>query len=237
MRNCLVITAITLLAGCTHNDVMMKKQVELEARVEHLVQNYSGLATRLNQMDASLRDIQEKSREQATTLEEMKLAVKQPAPIQEETLAEPVAPPIAKPTKIEVIIPEAGPKEHDAAPADAYMKAFGIYGANKYPEAIEAFSTFIKNYPESDFSGNAQYWIGECYYTQSNLPQALESFKKVIEKYPKSNKVPDAMLKMAYTLYAMKEPEKAKATLESLVAKYPASHHAVIKAKERLNKR
>jgi tetratricopeptide (TPR) repeat protein len=63
-------------------------------------------------------------------------------------------------------------------------------------------SAFIRH-PDSEYAGNAQYWIGECYYTQRDYARALEAFNKVIERYPKGQKVPDALLKVGFSLTAL----------------------------------
>ena len=145
----------------------------------------------------------------------------------------PAAPQKPAVTKIELINTDARTRGKTDSSSAAYMKAFGLYSANKYPEAIEAFTDFLRKYPDAEYAVNAQYWIGECYYSRSDLPKALESFRTVIAKYPYGKKVPDAMLKTGYTLSAMKETEKARSVFESLIVKFPEST-AAAKARERL---
>jgi tol-pal system protein YbgF len=115
-----------------------------------------------------------------------------------------------------------------------YIKAFGLYSANKFPAAIDAFESFLKNNPRSDYAANALYWIGECYYSLSDFPKAKDVFLKVSESYPKSSKTPDALLKLGYTLSALNEKEKAAGIFEKIITSYPSSP-AAIKARERLN--
>lgn len=243
LRRLAVLSLLFAAGGCAHNDVLMQKQVELEARIEQLAQGGKALQSQVAEMNGTVRELREQVQSQATALEEMKLAVRPPAPLVEESLSDKpqvdkkTADTAAKNSRIEVINKDSTPADKEPAPSEAYIKAFGLYSANNYRAAIEAFTAFLRAYPGSEFAGNAQYWIGECYYTMNDLSQALEAFKKVVENYPKGNKVPDAMLKMGYTLSAMKESEKARAVLESLIEAYPSSNHAVIKAKERLKGR
>jgi tol-pal system protein YbgF len=129
----------------------------------------------------------------------------------------------------------AAPGDSDSAEQDSYMKAFGLFSSNNYGAAIEAFTVFIKTYPASEYAGNAQYWIGECYYTQHDFKQALEAFNKVIDRYPKGKKVPDALLKVGFSQISLNEPAKARVTLESLIEKYPKSP-AAAKARERMKR-
>ena len=102
------------------------------------------------------------------------------------------------PAKIEVVNQEAPAKGRDSGPPADYVKAFGLYSANNFPEAITAFETFLKNNPQSEYAANALYWIGECHYSLSDLPKAKDIFFKVAGNYPNSPKAPDALLKLGY---------------------------------------
>jgi tol-pal system protein YbgF len=109
-------------------------------------------------------------------------------------------------------------------------------GTNNYGDAIASFESFITAYADSEYAGNAQYWIGECYYTQHDFTKAIEAFTKVVDNYPKGKKVPDAILKVGYSLINLNQPDKARVALEALVEKYPKTP-AADKARERLIRR
>ncbi|KAF0218673.1 MAG: tetratricopeptide domain-containing [Geobacteraceae bacterium] len=231
----LLVAVCLAISGCGGNDVIVKKQMEMEARLEQLVQGNVAANARLTELSGDLKEVQNQVRNHAASIEELK-----PGYIELKSSLEAIAqktadpPPLLTP-KIEVVNREAPAADKDAAPQDAYMKAFGLFSANNYVQAVEAFESFIRTYPDSEYAGNAQYWIGECHYTQRNYPQALDAFDKVIANYPKGKKVPDAMLKFGYTLIGMNEQAKAKVTLQSLIEKYPKSH-AAVKAREKLGR-
>jgi tol-pal system protein YbgF len=231
--------SILILSGCAAQDATLKKQAELESRLESLAMANNSINQRLSTLSNDVRDLQEQRKEDSTALREMRDSIMNIRALTDELLVRKASPQTtATPQKIELINKEDAnsPQQHNDVRSEAYLKAFGLYSANKYDEAIESFSAFIKAYPDSEYAANAQYWIGECYYTRSDLPKALDSFNKVISNYPHGNKVPDAMLKAGYTLFAMKQPEKAAPLLESLVSKYPDSP-AAIRAKEKLLQR
>jgi tol-pal system protein YbgF len=231
--------SILILSGCAAQDATLKKQAELESRLESLAMANNSINQRLSTLSNDVRDLQEQRKEDSTALREMRDSIMNIRALTDELLVRKASPQTtATPQKIELINKEDAnsPQQHNDVRSEAYLKAFGLYSANKYDEAIESFSAFIKAYPDSEYAANAQYWIGECYYTRSDLPKALDSFNKVISNYPHGNKVPDAMLKAGYTLFAMKQPEKAAPMLESLVSKYPDSP-AAIRAKEKLLQR
>ena len=225
-------------SGCSEYDVILKKQTEMDARLEQLVQGSAAANKRLAELSGEVKDLQSRVKAQTAELDELKTVAPQLKDLKSsvETLSpkgnEP--PPAATP-RIEVVSSDAVPPDTDAAPQEAYMKAFGLFSSNRYSEAIDAFDAFIRNHPTHEYAGNAQYWIGECHYTQRNYPLALEAFEKVMSGYPKGNKVPDAMLKAGYTLISMNESVRAKATLKALVEKYPKSP-AAAKARERLGR-
>lgn len=224
-------------SGCGNNDVIIKKQMELEARFEQLVQGSASSNVRLAEIDNELKALQTQIKATSSDVEQMKPAYQelktsvellaQKAPV--ETAPAPPAP------RIELVNKDAVPVDKDAGPQDAYMKAFGLFSSNNYSLAIDAFDSFIKSYPGSEFAGNAQYWIGECHYTQHNYVKAIEAFNRVLKNYPNGNKAPDAMLKIGFSHISMNELSKAKTELQSLIEKYPKSP-AAAKARERLSR-
>ena len=215
-------------AGCANNDIIIRKQAEMDARMEQLIQANAGNSARLTELFTTVQELQGQVRSASTELRELKSTVDTLTP-RAEVKPSPVLPP-----KI-IVVEKGGAAESDAAEQDAYMKAFGLFSANNYAGAILAFEAFIRQHPGSEYAGNAQYWIGECYYTQRDYGRALDAFNRVIEGYAKGKKVPDAMLKVGFTLISLNQPDKARSALEALVEKYPKSP-AAAKARERLSR-
>lgn len=236
-RGYIIVFCLLALCGCANRDSLLRKQAEQESRLETLAKGSSITNQQVNGLSSDLSDLQEQVRKNTAELRELRESVMNLRASADEQLVKKAAVRADAPIpKIEVInkTVEDEKKGRRDVRAEEYMKAFGLYSANRFEEAIESFSAFIKAYPDSDYSANAQYWIGECYYTRSNLPKALEAFKKVISNYPAGNKVPDAMLKAGYTLFALKQRESATALLESLVKRFP-ENPAAAKAREKLS--
>ena len=120
----------------------------------------------------------------------------------------------------------------------AYQKAFDMLKEGRYKMANTSFKGFVKQYPNSSYAGNSQYWLGESNYVTRNFEQAIKEFQAVLNKYPGSNKVPDAMLKLGYTYYELHDFAEAKSILNKLRKRYTKSTAARLAAKrlERMNK-
>ncbi|MDH3631096.1 MAG: tol-pal system protein YbgF [Gammaproteobacteria bacterium] len=113
------------------------------------------------------------------------------------------------------------PSVTQSAEKEAYQAAFDTLKEGRYKQAKTELKTFLDKYPNSSFSGNAQYWLGEAHYVTRNFDQGVVEFEKVLKTYPTSNKVPDAMLKLGYTFYERKQFDQAKAILQDLRERFP----------------
>ena len=94
------------------------------------------------------------------------------------------------------------------------------------------FQDFIKRYPNSKNADNAQFWIGEIYYSEKWYEKAILEYQNVIEKYPTGNKVPAALLKQGLAFANIGDKPNAKLILEELRRKYPDSSEAKVAAEQ-----
>jgi tol-pal system protein YbgF len=111
-------------------------------------------------------------------------------------------------------------------PSKLYDTAYQDLVRGQYGLSREGFLEFLRRFPQSTLADNAQYWIGESYYSQKQYTRAAAEFAEVIDKYPSSDKVPGAMLKRAFALVSMSKRPDARALLEQLTKKYPNSQEA-----------
>lgn len=125
--------------------------------------------------------------------------------------------------------PAAQPPSPPANPADekaAYDAAFATLKDGRYAESARAFQGFLSQYPNSDLTPNAYYWLGESYYVTQNYPVSLDAFNKLLAQFPNSQKASAALLKVGYCQYELKQWDQAEATLNQVVAKYPGTQEA-----------
>ncbi len=111
--------------------------------------------------------------------------------------------------------------------AKAYEVAHALIKAGKYKEAIEAFQSFLAQFPSGGLAANALYWIGISQVTGlSDFRGAAESYARLLKEFPASPKVPDTLLSLARAQVQLEDKEAARNTLNQLLAKYPASKAA-----------
>ena len=116
-----------------------------------------------------------------------------------------------------------------------YSKAFGYLKEGRYSKSISEFESFIKNYPDSKYSDNAQYWLGEANYVSRNYEKALNEFQRLIAKFPDSTKISGARLKIGYTYFELKNWSAASASLQQVIKLHPNTTVAK-KANDRLQR-
>jgi tol-pal system protein YbgF len=230
IRQTACILSSLALTGCASHDLMVKRQAEAEAKIEHLIQADKKNTQRMNEFSMQIQSLDTQTRNSAAQITQLKTSLREIQTIKAEVAARGAQ---AVTPKIEIVNEEPIAKSKESGPPAEYVKAFGLYSANNFSAAIEAFEAFIHHSPKSDYVTNAIYWIGECHYSLSDLPKSLKTFQKIVDSYPNSTKAPDAMLKVGYTQAAMKERDKSLKTFEELIRRYPSSP-AAAKARERL---
>ncbi|PTU72780.1 tol-pal system protein YbgF [Pseudomonas mangrovi] len=124
------------------------------------------------------------------------------------------------------------PAQGGGEPADPakeklyYEAAFDLVKAKDFARANQAFSAFLRKYPNSQYAGNAQYWLGEVNLIEGDLQAAGQAFAKVAQNYPQHAKVPDALFKLADVEQRLGNTDKAKRIWSEVVAKYPGTSAA-----------
>src|SRR5437764_891715 len=139
------------------------------------------------------------------------------------------APAMPEPSVTEVNVP--APTSDN--PMEVYQAAYRDYQRGNYDLALAGFRDFLKNYPNSELSSNAEYWIGESLYSQKKYSEAIEQFNRVVNKYPKSDKAPGALLKKGYAYLALNDRPRAIVQFQYVVHEYPSSRESAL-AKARL---
>lgn len=121
---------------------------------------------------------------------------------------------------ISTVAPEA------AKEAELYQLSLNQINNSEFIKAIATLKGFLKKFPESDYVGNAKYWLGECYFAMRDYETAIKEFEQFKKKYPRSDKMPTALLKQGYAFASLNMDGDAKLFFNTLVRKYPRSREA-----------
>jgi tol-pal system protein YbgF len=113
------------------------------------------------------------------------------------------------------------------SPQEQYEYATGLLQRGAYAEAGLAFKAFVAQHPKDPLAGNAQYWLGETYYAQSDYKGAAIAFAEGYQKYPKSAKAPDNLLKLGMSLGQTGRKNDACTAFKQLNAQFPNASAAI----------
>jgi tol-pal system protein YbgF len=116
-----------------------------------------------------------------------------------------------------------------------YKSGLSSFNGGQYQLAIQSFQEYLQYYGDTDLASNAQFYIGECYYSQGDFQKAVDEYNKCIEQYPKGNKIAPAQLKKGYALLALDQQRAGISELRSLIRRFPSAREADL-ARQRLKK-
>ncbi len=117
--------------------------------------------------------------------------------------------------------------------AALYKEAYEAYQKGDLEGSRRKFETFLSQYPNTELSDNAQFWIGETYYLKKDYERSILEYEKVVTKYPEGDKVPAALFKQALAFAELGDKANARNLLRRVVERYPTSDQADM-AKKRL---
>lgn len=115
---------------------------------------------------------------------------------------------------------------------DPYRKALQAYRDGQTEVAIQQFREYVRANPKSDLADNAQYWIGEAYYSKGDYNRSIIELNEVLLKYPQGDQVPGALLALATAFAKSGDPIDAKLILQKLVTDHPKSEEAELGRKQ-----
>jgi len=115
---------------------------------------------------------------------------------------------------------------------DLYKDAYETFHRGDLEGARRKFEAFLKQYPNTELSDNAQFWIGETYYVKKDYEKAILEYEKAIVKYPEGDKIPAALFKQAYAFLELGDKTNARNLFKRVIEKYPQSEQAAIAKKK-----
>ena len=107
-----------------------------------------------------------------------------------------------------------------------YDDSFIQMRQENYESAVAGFRDYLKYCSGSDYADNAQYWIGEAYFSQRKFTDAEAEFKTLISDYPSADNIATAMYKLARCYEEAGDKTAARKQYQQVVDKYPKSSEA-----------
>jgi len=132
----------------------------------------------------------------------------------------------ADPGEKDAALPESKAEAMPDSKAKAYNAAYQQFKDKKYRESRQSFEAFIKGYPKTDLTDNAQFWIAETYYAEKDYESAILSYETLLKKYPDSVKASSGLLKQGYAFAEIGDVKTARIILNKLIEKYPNTKDA-----------
>ena len=254
LRACIYVAGAlpVLLAGCSTtvrpDDPVYVRQQQLEARVDrldqifnnqslvNLSQNVDSLQQQVNELRGDIQVLQHD--QQLTVKQQRDLYSDLDKRLQKLELGLNNASGTAAGSGAVNFAPSAssvGGASAAGGDQAAYQRNFNLLKQGRYEDAINGFTSFIQQFPQSPLVPNAEFWMGEAHYQMSDFQGALVNYQAVRKGYPNSNKAPDALLKIGFSQYEMQKYADARKTLDSVIKQFPGTSVANL-AKQRLQR-
>jgi len=250
-----------ILSGCIvekRDFAALRDQVRLQQKqINDLKARQEEVGLRVDTLNNGFKILSDKAEENARRIDDLGAEETRPAPQSAAPVpaapaalqasvplaSEPIQAPVEGPilitnlpkTGVPVPAPDGEIITAGPMPEKLYAGALALYSGRDYQQATAKFVEFVAVYPDHKLAGNAQYWIGECYYSQKRFAEAVEEFAKVEKAYPASHKIPAALLKKGLALAELKRLPEAQTVLLRIVERHGQSEEAA-KAREKLER-
>ena len=128
--------------------------------------------------------------------------------------------------------PDSPPATHSSSampPISAdtlYQNALRDFNTGKYDMSRQEFSDYVKNFPTDDLAGNAQFYLGEIAYAQSDYPDAISQYETVLTNYPNSFKLEASLLKKGLAEIQLGKKQAGIKDLQQVMKRFPGSDEA-----------
>ena len=137
------------------------------------------------------------------------------------TLAPPSVAPAA-PQQMASVAPAA------VDPGADYDRAYSSIVSGNYAAAETGFKKFLTDFPGDPRAADAQYWLGESYFSRHQYRDAATSYLATYKNHPTSQKAPDSLFKLGLSLEGLGETSAACATYGELTKKFPKAQSGLV---------
>jgi tol-pal system protein YbgF len=115
------------------------------------------------------------------------------------------------------------------SPTALFESAMGDYTSNRLPLAIDGFTQYVTDNPDSPRAAEAQFFIGMAYFNDKKHKEALTAFGKVVTDYKDSTEwAPQAMYQQGLTYLELGQRAQAQKIFQQVIKQFPESNSAIM---------
>jgi len=204
-------------------DSLQKAVQEVQAntgsRIDTMTQQTQGISDNMQDVQARVGKLSQQLTDMQNLLQSIDSKVSGGAPASPAAMNAPTGGPAAS-------APPSAPAMPPISADTLYQNALRDYTGGKYDLAHQEFSDYIKTFPSNDLASNAQFYLGEVAYAQSDFKGAIASYDTVLDNYPKSFKLEASLLKKGFAELELGEKASAARDLREVVRRFPGSDEA-----------
>ena len=134
-------------------------------------------------------------------------------------------------------------KGGDLAPVEGqdvnkiYQEGLEAFNAGNTAKAEQNFNLILDRFSTDKLAANAQYWLGEVYYSQKNYAKAAVAFGKGYEKYKDGAKGAESLYKLGMSMNQLNKKTEACTALTNVAEEFPKADKSLLaKAKAEADK-
>lgn len=218
-RNTTRSTSPTVVSGSNSQSTVLSNQtalqIQLQQQVDEMAIEISDLRGQLERNNYEMKQMQERQRELFIEVDRLRSNQSTPVKAAEATVNEP-----------------QGKFSTNENEQQAYQNAVDlILKQRDYDGAITAFKQFQVDYPDSTFTSNSHFWLGQLYFAKKKDQDSAKSFAAVVTD-KSSVKRAESLLKLGEIAARNNNPTQAKKFYQQIVDEYPNSESAAIAQKQ-----
>jgi tol-pal system protein YbgF len=216
------------------NNAMKKAFADQRLLIDNMARDVGVARERAGDTNVRITSLQEEVEALRATVQAFQQSAAAAAvapPLDPNTPVDPNAPAPVTPAPVSTTpLPSAA----GLSPTRLFETARADFFAGQWDAAISGFQAFLNAFPKSELADDAQFNIGETYYSQNKWAEAVAEYNKVIEGYPSTNSVPLAYYKRGMSQERLGQADAARASWEAVAKMAPESDAGRL-AKQRLS--
>ena len=129
---------------------------------------------------------------------------------------------------VSTLPPPAAPAPTPAAPATPPVQAETLwknalrdYQTGNFNLAGPQFNDYIKYFSATEQAAEAQYYLGEIFFRQSQFAEAVDAYDLVLERYPEGKRTPDAQYKKGMAYLKLSKRDAAAREFREVLRRFP----------------